>query len=65
MLVSRAGPLVPSDWRYLDELRNPNTYMINDLIPSIIVYLQTKYGCITDQDLSEKEDEIKSMTYTF
>ena len=48
---------------YLDALRNADTDMINDTIPVIIMYLQTNYGRITDQELSDKEDEIKGMVY--
>ena len=48
---------------YLDSLRNTDTDMIHDSIPAIIVYLQTNFGRITDQELSDKEDEVKTCSY--
>ena len=45
---------------YLDSLRNTDTYMIHDSIPDIILYLQTNFGWATDQELSDKEDEVKN-----
>ena len=43
---------IPSE--YLDALRNTDTDMINDSIPDIIHYLQTNFGRVTDQGLSDK-----------
>ena len=48
---------------YLDALRNTDTDMINDSIPTIIQYLQTNFGRVTDQELSDKEDEVKKISY--
>ena len=47
----------------LDTLRNTDTGMINDTIPDIIQYLQSNFGQITDQELSDTEDELKSFIY--
>ena len=51
------------DKDYLDALRNPHTDMINDSIPDIFEFLTTNYGQITEQELSDKEDEIKAISY--
>ena len=48
---------------YLDSLRNTDTDMINDSIPDISLYLQTNFGRITDQELSDREDEVKKFSY--
>ena len=48
---------------YLDSLRNTDTDMINDSIPDIILYLQTQFGLVTDQELSDKEDEVNFFCY--
>ena len=37
--------------------------IVNDHIPNIIAYLQTNYGHVTDQELSDKEDELKSTSF--
>ena len=37
--------------------------MINNTIPEIFDYLTETYGQITEQELSDKEDEIKNLTY--
>ena len=37
--------------------------MIHHSIPSIILYLQTNFGRITDQELSDNEDEVKTCSY--
>ena len=37
--------------------------MINDSIPDIIQYLQTNFGRVTDQELSDKKDEVKIFSY--
>ena len=44
-------------------MRNTDTDMMHDSIPAIIVYLQTNFGRITDQELSDKEDEVKTCSY--
>ena len=46
---------------YLDYLGNTDTDMINDSIPDIILYLQTNFGRIMDQELSNKEDKVKKI----
>ena len=51
------------DSDYLDAIRNPTTDMIHETIPEIFKYLQTTYGRITIQELSDKEDQLKNMTY--
>jgi len=51
------------DKDYLDALRNNHTDMINDSIPEIFDYLTENYGQITEQELSDKEDELKNLTY--
>ena len=48
---------------YLDALRNTDTDMINNSIPAIIQYLQTNFERVTDQELSDKEDEVKKICY--
>ena len=48
---------------YLDDLRNTGTDMINDSISDMIQYLQTNFGRVTDQELSDKEDEVKIFSY--
>jgi len=48
---------------YLDSLRNTDTNMINDSIPDIISYLQTNFWRVADQELSDKEDEVKNFSY--
>ena len=37
--------------------------MINDSIPDIILYLQTNFGRITDQELSDREDEVENFSF--
>ena len=51
------------DKDYLDALRNNHTDMINDPIPDIFDYLTTNYGQITEQELSDKEDALKTLVY--
>ena len=48
---------------YLDSLRNSDTDMINCSIPDLITFLQTNYCRITDQELSDKEDELKATVF--
>ena len=60
-LRSQVIEAIPEE--YLNALRNVDTDMVNNTIPAIIMYLQTNYGRITDQELSDKEDEIKGMVY--
>ena len=51
------------DTDYLEELRNRETCMINESIPTIISFLQQNYGKITEQQFYEREDEIKNFRY--
>ena len=53
--------LIPAE--YLDNLLIADTYMINDSIPNIITFLQTNFCRMADQEMSDKEDELKSITY--
>ena len=48
---------------YLDTLCNVNTDMINETIPEIFDYLQTKYGQITAEEMVAKEDNLKNYAY--
>ena len=48
---------------YLQALHNPTTHMVDVSIPEIIEYLQDSYGRITEQALSDKEDELKRFVY--
>ena len=48
---------------YLDALRNVDTDMINESIPEIFDFLQANYGRITEEQLVEKEDEVKNYDY--
>ena len=48
---------------YLKPLRNKNTDMINDSIPTIIAFLNKRYGKISDPQLVEKERELLEFTW--
>ena len=48
---------------YLEALRDPITYMIQDPIPNIISFLQETFGQITPQELADREEEIKNFAY--
>ena len=48
---------------YLDSLRNVDLDMINDYIPTIITFLTTNYCQLTDQEISNREDELKKTTF--
>ena len=48
---------------YLDSLRNVDSDMINDSIPTIIAFLTENYCQMTDQELSDREDELKRTTF--
>ena len=48
---------------YLDSLRNVDSDMINDSIPTIIAFLTENYCQMTDQDLNDREDELKKITF--
>ena len=37
--------------------------MINNLIPNTITFLQTNFYRMTDQEMSNKDNELKSTTY--
>ena len=47
----------------MEALINATTDMLDVSIPDIIDYLQNNYGRITEQDLSDREDEIKKFVY--
>ena len=51
------------DPTFLDALRNPYTYMVQSSIPAIMRHLQQSYGFLTDEELSDKEDALKSYIY--
>ena len=57
-LRSQLIEAIPAE--YLDVLRNLDTDMVNDHIIDIIAYLQINYGRVTDQELSDKEDQLKN-----
>ena len=48
---------------YLDALRNVNTDMINESIPEMFKFLQETYGWITEEELVEKEDNLRQYAY--
>ena len=48
---------------FLDELRNSDTDMIHESIPEIIKYLQTNFGKISEHELNDKENILKSTVY--
>lgn len=48
---------------YLQALHNTTTNMVDVSIPEIIDYLQDSYGRITEQELSDREDELKRFVY--
>ena len=47
------------DSEYLDALCYVDTDMINESIPEIFQYLQENYGQVTEEQLVEKEDEVR------
>ena len=53
--------VIPST--YLDSLQYTFTDMIHNTIPEIITFLKTSYCHLTDQELSDKEDWVKSTTF--
>ena len=48
---------------YLEALRDPITQMIQSPIPDIIAFLQDSFGQITPQELADREDALKNLTY--
>ena len=48
---------------YLQALRNSTTDMLDAKIPDIIEYLQNTYGKITEQELSDREEDLKKYVY--
>ena len=48
---------------YLEPLRDQYTEMVNDDIPAIFEHLLTTYGEVSDEDLLDRESDIKSYTY--
>ena len=51
------------DAEYLDALRNVNTDMISDSIPTIFEFLQSNYGRITEEELVQKEEDLRNYDY--
>ena len=51
------------DPEYLEALRDPITYMIQEPIPTIIDFLQEVFGQITPQELADREETLKNFTY--
>ena len=51
------------DPEYLEPLRDQYTEMVNDSIPSIFEYLLTTYGEVSDEDILDRETELKTYTY--
>ena len=48
---------------YLDSLRNSDTDMINCSVPDLITFLQTNYCRLVDQEVSDREDELKKTVF--
>jgi len=48
---------------YLDALRNSDTDMIHEPLPSIMDHLMSNYGQVTLEDMHDKEQDVISMTY--
>lgn len=48
---------------YLNSLRNVNSDMINDSIPTIITFFTTNYCQLIDQELSDRKDELKKTPF--
>ena len=51
------------DSEYLDALRHVDTDMINETIPEIFDFLQLNYGRITEEELVQKEDDLRNYDY--
>ena len=49
---------------YLEELRDAMTNTIVHTIPQIFDHLYTAYGDITSEALREREEKVRSMSYT-
>ena len=48
---------------YLDALRHVDTDMINESIPDIFTFLQSNYGRITEEELVQKEEDLRNYDY--
>ena len=48
---------------YLDALRHVDTDMINETIPEIFDFLQMNYGRITEEELVQKEEDLRNYDY--
>ena len=48
---------------YIKTLKNPHTKKIHQSIPDILTFLFTRYGEIDDQTQSEKETEVRQMSF--
>ena len=51
------------DPEYLDALRHVDTDMINETIPEIFDFLQVNYGRITEEELVQKEEDLRNYDY--
>ena len=51
------------DAEYLDTLRHVDTDMINESIPQIFEFLQNNYGRITEEELVQKEEDLRNYDY--
>ena len=51
------------DAEYLDALRHVDTDMINESIPQIFEFLQNNYGRITEEELVQKEEDLRNYDY--
>ena len=51
------------DSEYLDALRHVDTDMINESIPEIFDFLQLNYGHITEEELVQKEEDLRNYDY--
>ena len=48
---------------FLEAIRNDDTGMVQESIPDIIQHLTKTYGYVSEEDLSDRDDELKNYTY--
>ena len=48
---------------YLEAIRNDFTGMVQESIPDIIQHLTKTYGFVSEEDLSDRDDELKNYAY--
>ena len=58
--VLRTQIIEAVDAEYLDALRHVDTDMINESIPQIFEFLQNNYGRITEEELVQKEEDLRN-----